>query len=316
VRVHRTGDGGGVCRERALNWWQAAILGLVEGITEYLPISSTGHLVIASGLLGLQDTDDAALRESVKAFEIVIQGGAILAVLGLYWPRFVQMLRGLLGQDPAGRRLLINLVIAVVPFLLVAKLANEWVKAHLMDTGPVTAALIVGGIYMIAVERWYRRRDDARPAEGDGAWGGIETITPFKALFIGVLQCVALIPGTSRSMMTITGGIFVGVRPAAAAEFSFLMGLPTLGAASAYSLYKNLSEAKPMADGRSSDMFTQLGAVPIVVGMLVAAVSAALAVKWLVAFLNRHGLMAFGWYRIVLGVCLLGLALGGVIKVG
>lgn len=300
-----------------MNWWQAAILGLVEGITEYLPISSTGHLVIASGLLGLQDVDDAARREAVKSFEIVIQGGAILAVIGLYWPRFLQMTLGILGRDPAGRRLLINLLIAFVPFMVVAKLAHEWVKTHLMHTGPVAAALVVGGIYMIVFEAWISRRDAARQERGEVVErGGLESLTPAKAALIGLMQCVALIPGTSRSMMTITGGILGGLRPAAAAEFSFLLGLPTLTAATAYSLYKNLAEAKPTADGTSGDMFTQLGAGPIAVGMLVAAVSAAVAVKWLVAFLNTHGLTAFGWYRIVLGVCLLGLALGGIITVG
>jgi undecaprenyl-diphosphatase len=299
-----------------LNWWQALVMGLVEGITEYLPISSTGHLVIASGLLGLQDGADPVKLEAVKAFEIVIQGGAILAVLGLYWARFVQMLKGVLGRDGEGLRLLINLVIAIVPFMVVAKLAHEWVEANLMRVWPVTLALVVGGVYMIAVERWMRSRTNWTTSAAEHVGGGLETLTPVKAAFIGVLQCLALIPGTSRSMMTITGGIFVGLRPAAAAEFSFLMGLPTLSAAAVYSLYKNLSHATALPDGRSSDMFTQLGWGPIVLGMLVAAVSAAVAVKWLVAFLTRHGLTAFGWYRIVLGVCLLGLAMGGVIAVG
>lgn len=299
-----------------MNWWQAAVLGLVEGITEYLPVSSTGHLVIASGLMGLQDNANVAVRDAMKAFEIVIQGGAILAVLGLYWSRFVQMLRGLLGKDPEGRRLLINIAIAFVPFAIIAKLTHKWLEAHLMSTGPVTASLIVGGVYMIAVEWWYEKR---RAALGEaGAWGGAEinAITPFQAAFLGLLQCFALFPGTSRSMMTITGGMFIGLRPAAAAEFSFLLGLPTLGAATAYSLYKNVTEAKAAPDGHAGDMFTQLGVVPIVIGVLVAAASAAVAVKWLVAFLNRHGLTAFGWYRIVLGICLLGLVLGGVITVG
>jgi undecaprenyl-diphosphatase len=169
---------------------------------------------------------------------------------------------------------------------------------------------------MIVFERWHARRLASHPAPD--AWGtrGIESITPWQALMMGALQCFALIPGTSRSMMTITGGMFVGLRPAAAAEFSFLLGLPTLGAATMYSLYKSFSAAEAGADGSRGDMIGQLGIGPILIGMVVAAVSAALAVKWLVAFLNRHGLTAFGWYRIVLGVCLLGLALGGIIKVG
>lgn len=299
-----------------MNWWQALILGVVEGVTEYLPISSTGHLIIASGVMGLDGDGHGAKREALKAFEIVIQGGAILAVLGLYWPRVVQMLRGVVGRDPMGLRLAINLAIAFTPFALVAKLTNEWLKAHLMNTGVVTAALVVGGIYMIAVEWWYEKRL-ARVRDGE-EWGGrdIEAITPLQAVFMGLLQCLALIPGTSRSMMVITGGMFVGLRPGAAAEFSFLLGVPTLGAATVYSLYKNLAESGTDGDGKATDMFTQLGAAPIGIGLVVAAVSAAIAVKWLVGFLNRHGLTAFGWYRIVVGICLLGLALGGVISVG
>lgn len=298
-----------------MNWWQAVILGLVEGITEYLPISSTGHLVIASGLLGLQSHESVSMRDAVKSFEIVVQGGAILAVVGLYWPRCMQMLRGVMGRDREGLRLLINLVIAFLPFAVLAKLSSTWLKAHLMHTGPVTAALVIGGVYMIGFERWYKRRVTSLP-EGT-AWGtrGVESVTPIQAAMLGVLQCFALIPGTSRSMMTITGGMLAGLRPAAAAEFSFLLGLPTLGAATLYSVYKNVSEAEIGPDGRSTDMFTQLGVVPIAIGMVVAAVSAAVAVKWLVGFLNRNGLTAFGWYRIVLGICLLGLAMGGVITV-
>lgn len=280
--------------------WQAVILGLVEGITEYLPVSSTGHLIIASALMGL---DRPEVKDAVDAFDIVIQGGAILAVLGLYWARVAQMLRGLVGRDPGGLRLLINLGIAFVPSAALGLALSDAIKAHLFYVGPVAAALALGGVYMILLERWRERRAET-VEEGDD----ITAVTPLQALLIGVMQCAALIPGTSRSMMTITGGYVVGLRPARAAEFSFLLGLPTLGAATLYSLYRNVRDASASGTG---NLFQELGVAPAVIGLVVAAVSAAAAVKWLVGFLGRHGLAPFGWYRFaVAGVMLALWALG------
>jgi undecaprenyl-diphosphatase len=285
--------------------WHAIVLGLVEGITEYLPVSSTGHLIIAADLLRLGKTPEE--KAAVDAFNIVVQGGAILAVLGLYFPRFVRMLKGLVGQDAVGLRMLINLVIAFMPAAVIGVLAKKVIEEHLFKLYPVVAALIVGGVYMIVVERWRKGR---RAGGGDGK--GVEEMTPLDALKIGALQVLAMWPGTSRSMMTITGGYLVGLRPAAAAEFSFLLGMPTLLAATGYSLYKNISETKK-AGGQN--LFEVLGWTPVLIGMAVAAVSAALAVKWLVGFLNRHGLVPFGIYRIVAGVVLLALALGELVTV-
>lgn len=280
--------------------WQAVILGLVEGITEYLPVSSTGHLIIASALMGL---DRPEVKDAVDAFDIVIQGGAILAVLGLYWARVAQMLRGLVGRDPGGLRLLVNLGIAFVPSAALGLALSDAIKAHLFYVGPVAAALALGGVYMILLERWRERRAET-VEEGDD----ITAVTPLQALLIGVMQCAALIPGTSRSMMTITGGYVVGLRPARAAEFSFLLGLPTLGAATLYSLYRNVRDASASGTG---NLFQELGVAPAVIGLVVAAVSAAAAVKWLVGFLGRHGLAPFGWYRFaVAGVMLALWALG------
>jgi undecaprenyl-diphosphatase len=277
-----------------MNIWQAAILGLVEGITEYLPVSSTGHLIIASALMGLDRPEQT--KRAVDAFSIVIQGGAILAVLGLYRPRVMQMIRGLLGRDPMGLRLFRNLVIAFIPAAIVGLLVDDWIEAHLFHTGPVLAALALGGGLMIFIGRWQRsffRTADQTDAADARAFVDIEHLTWRRALLVGLLQCVAMWPGTSRSMMTIVGGMFAGMRPRHAAEFSFLLGLPTLSAACAYSAMKNLTADEP-------SMIQALGMGPIVVGFVAATISAALAITWLVGFLNRHGLSLFGWYRLAL----------------
>jgi undecaprenyl-diphosphatase len=198
-----------------LEWWQAVILGVVEGVTEYLPISSTGHLILVAALMGL---DHAGTKGSIDAFNIVIQGGAILAVAGLYRSRIAGMLRGLAGRDPAGRRLLVNLFVAFVPAAVVGLALADWIESRLFYPGPVMGALAAGGVYMMAIDRW--AKDSARAgAAGPGApaheppAGDITALTPARALVIGLMQCVALWPGTSRSMMTITGGVVVGLRP-------------------------------------------------------------------------------------------------------
>ena len=214
-----------------MTWWEATVLGLVEGVTEYLPISSTGHLILVSSLLGL---DDPARRASVDAFNIVIQGGAILAVLGLYRARVGQMLRGLFGADTDGRRLLGNLLLAFLPAALLGPVLDDWIETHLFHAVPVLAALFLGGVWMI----WLGRRG----ADGEVSLA-IDRLAPRQALAIGLFQCVAMWPGTSRSMMTIVGGTLLGMRPREAAEFSFLLGLPTLGSACAFKLAKNLLHA-------------------------------------------------------------------------
>lgn len=269
-----------------MNPLHAIILGLVEGITEYLPVSSTGHLIIAASLLGLDHPPE--VKRNVDAFDIVIQGGAILAVLGLYWPRVVQMLRGLVGRDPAGLRLAVNILIAFIPAAALGLKLHDRIEEKLFHPVPVLAALALGGILMIVIGRWQK-----------SALGGstnetrIEDLTWKQALIIGMLQCFSLWPGTSRSMMSIVGGMSVGLRPKQAAEFSFLLGLPTLGGACAYSLLKNLK-------GPGPDMFHTLGLTPITLGLIVATISAAAAVRFLVGFLNKHGLAVFGWYRLAL----------------
>ncbi len=289
--------------------WQAAILGLVEGITEYLPVSSTGHLILAASLMGL---DDPALKPAVDAFNIVIQGGAILAVLGLYRVRVLQMIRGVAGLvklgsgDAVGLRLAINLAVAFLPAAIIGVMLDELISHYLFHTGPVLAALALGGVYMILLDRWRVKRDAATPPPDTD---GLVSLTPAKALLIGLFQCVAMWPGTSRSMMTITAGVIVGLKPKDAAEFSFLLGLPTLGGACVYKLTRNLS------DTSRPNMFEVFGWMPILVGIIVATVAAAVAVKWLVAFLTHHGLAPFGWYRLALCAVLGGLVLAGVVQI-
>ncbi|MEL6795372.1 MAG: undecaprenyl-diphosphate phosphatase [Planctomycetota bacterium] len=295
-----------------MEWWQAAILGLVEGITEYLPVSSTGHLIIASALMGL---DEPEIKSSVDAFNIVIQGGAILAVLGLYRDRVFQMLRGLVGKSPAGRRLLINLVVAFIPAAVLGLMLDDLIESYLFTTVPVIAALALGGVYMIVLDRWKLRghRKNPEPDTENIETDSLAAMTVKQALFIGFMQCLAMWPGTSRSMMTITAGVIVGLRPKQAAEFSFLLGLPTLGGACVYKLAKNIIESE--RDG-VPNLFEVFGVASFAAGLIVATVSAAFAVKWLVGFLNKHGLEAFGWYRIGLAIALGSLIATGVVSLG
>ncbi len=264
-----------------MNVLEAIILGIVEGVTEYLPVSSTGHLILAEALLELPREGD---RAAMDAFIIVVQGGAILAVLGLYRKRVASMVAGLLGGDRGGRRLAARLLVAFAPAAVLGPLLGDAIEARLFHPGPVIAALAGGGVLMIAIGPWQRRLE--RGLE-------IEDLTWRSALFIGALQCAAMWPGTSRSMVTIVAGLVVGLRGRAAAEFSFLLALPTLGGAAAWRLAQSLA-----SDEQS--MITAFGWLPLLAGLAAAAISAALAVKWLVAWMTRHNLAVFGWYRLAL----------------
>jgi undecaprenyl-diphosphatase len=281
--------------------WQAIVLGIVEGITEYLPVSSTGHLILASGLMGLNDTPEG--RQAANAFNIVIQGGAILAVLGLYRERVWQMLKGLVGKDRDGLRLAVNIFVAFLPAAVLGLRFNDLIEQHLFTASVVLTMLAIGGVYMIALDKAV-----IAPRRKEQAGNTLDELRPTRALVIGLLQCVAMVPGTSRSMMTITGGVLVGLKPKDAAEFSFLLGLPTLGGACVLTLFKDLTR-----DDGTPTMIETIGWPALVVGILVSMVSAMLAVKWLVGFLNRHGLALFGWYRIALAGVLLVATLAGVI---
>lgn len=272
--------------ESILTSLDALILGLVEGITEYLPISSTGHLVLASELLGLRD---AATRSSeqlaaIQAFEIVIQGGAILAVLYLYKDQVLRIFAGLFGRSVEGQRLARNIAIATAPALSLGYLLKDIIGTYLQFSGPVLIALVLGGVAMIVFDRREQKR-----GRSEGPQLELHELSPRQALRIGLLQCLALWPGTSRSMVTILGGKWVGLSGPRAAEFSFLVGLPTLFAATAY---KGLKDHQLLLD--------HVGASAMVIGLLTSTISAVFAVKWLVAFLNRRGLAPFGWYRLIL----------------
>ena len=287
-----------------LELWHAAALGLVEGVTEYLPVSSTGHLILTVELLGIGRRVD---KGAIDAFSVVIQGGAILAVVGLYLPRFVSMARGVIGRDPSGLRLLGRLAVAFVPATGLAFVLRGVIKEHLFHAWPVIAALMLGGVVMIVLDRAL-----IRARRGAQAGKTIDQMSLRDAMVIGLCQIAALWPGTSRSMSTIIGGVVAGLRPAAAAEFSFLLGVPVLLAATGYELLK---EFKGAAEGQPSRILS-LGAGPVALGLVVATLSAVVAVRWLVGFLNRRGLALFGVYRLVLGGVLLGLVSAGLVRVG
>jgi len=269
----------------------AIVLGLVEGITEFLPVSSTGHLILTAWLLGLGDS--AEEKAAVDAFNVVIQGGAILAVAGLYWPRVRGMLLGLAGRDVRGLSLFLKLVVAFLPAGLLGPLLDDAIEARLFRPGPVISALALGGILLIALKPWQDRilRDER---QGHARRRGIDDLSFLDCLLIGILQCVAMWPGTSRSMMTIVGGLLVGLSPVAAAEFSFLLGLPTLGGACVYKLLKEYR------DHGTGTIEVLGGALPVTIGILTAMVAAAIAVKWLVGFLGKNSMALFGWWRIAL----------------
>ena len=288
--------------------WQAFILGVIEGITEYLPISSTGHLLVAQHLMGI-GTATATEKAAADTFAICIQGGAILAVLGIYMKRVLQMLRGVLGKDPEGLKLAIMLLAGFLPAAVIGLIFNDKIEEKLFGMWPVIIAWVVGGV-MILATAWWRKRN---PAAGSGK--ELLEMTWKMALLIGLLQCVAMWPGTSRSLMTIVGGLLVGLSIRAAVEYSFLLGVLTLTAATAKkALWKvdGLDASYHVWFGGTKLMWDTYGALPLAIGIVAAAASAALAVKWLVSYLQSHGLSVFGWYRIALGVVIGGLVAAGV----
>jgi undecaprenyl-diphosphatase len=265
--------------------FQALILGLVEGLTEYLPVSSTGHLLLAQRLMGIKSSTAS------DAFAICIQAGAILAVLGLYRGRVGQMTLGLLGRDATGRRLLFNLVAAFVPAAVLGLLLEKPIKKYLFGGDewglwPVVAAWLVGGLAILAVS-FARRRRGASPSTGFA----LDDLTMRMALIVGVAQCLAMWPGVSRSLITIVGGVLVGLSLPAAVELSFLLGVITLTAATAYDTLKH-----------GPEMLATYGAVPLLIGFGAAWLSAVLAVQWMVGYLKSHGMEIFGWYRVLLAI--------------
>ena len=254
---------------------QAAVLGAVEGLTEFLPVSSTGHLILASSLLGLHG-------QAIKTFEVVIQAGALGAVIGLYRARVASLWRGCLGQDPMGRRLLVNLLISFVPAAVAGVLLHGLIKERLFSVWPVVTALALGGMLMIGIDRWLGCRSDR-------AVKTLDALTPADALVIGVAQCLSLWPGTSRAMVTMVAALCLGLPAVAAAEYSFLLALPTLGAATLFEAASGGSAFLQDASGLS-----------IVCGFVTAGIVAALAIRTFIRYLTHRGLAPFGWYRVIL----------------
>jgi undecaprenyl-diphosphatase len=273
-----------------MTWWQALLLGIVEGVTEYLPVSSTGHLILTAWLLGF--ADDPERWAAAFTFTIVIQSGAIAAVLFLYRARFRQMTAGLAGRDPEGRRLAFHLLVAVLPAAILGPLLADFVETRLNGPWPVVAALFAGAWLMIAVSFWQRKRG--------GGGRGLEDLDWRLALLIGLGQCVAMWPGTSRSMMTIVVALAAGFTATAAAEFSFLLGLLTLSGATLYKLVHG-----------GDAMLEHFGLGAFLIGFAAATVSAGLAVRWFVAFLNSRGLAPFAGYRLALSLILAAVLWGG-----
>ncbi|MHB1138714.1 MAG: undecaprenyl-diphosphate phosphatase [Microthrixaceae bacterium] len=284
--------------ETAMTWWKAAILGLVEGLTEYLPISSTGHLLVASDLLGL-GTSEADVA-AANTYAIAIQFGAILAVAGLFWQRFRDMLLGLIGRSEEGRHLLIVLVVAFAPAAVLGFLFDDMIEDVLFSPWPIVVAWFVGGLLILGLERAGKIPHRDEPT-ADGR-DPLLAITVRQAAIIGLVQCIAMWPGTSRSLMAILGALLVGVTMRAAVEFSFLLGFVTLTAASGYSL---LSDGGALVD--------QFGLLNPFIGLVFAFVSAVIAIKWMVAYLQQHSLAIFGWYRIVASGLTAGLVISGAI---
>ncbi len=255
-----------------MSFFQAIILAIIEGLTEFLPVSSTGHMILASSLMKVQD------KEFTETFEIVIQLGAILAVLLLYIKRFFVSIN-----------IYLKLFVAFLPTGVVGFLAYKMIKQYLFNPFTVSISLIIGGVVLILLDKWSE--------EKQSEYKNVEDISYKGAIKIGLIQCVSMIPGVSRAAATIFGGIFSGFDRKQAAEFSFLLAIPTMFAASGYDLLKSHENI------HSDD------AMILLTGALVAFVVAIIAVKAFVAFLTKYGFKHFGYYRIVLGVLFLAYAM-------
>ncbi len=276
-----------------MTFWQAFVLGAVEGFTEYLPVSSTGHLILTQRAMGIGQTEET--KQAADAYSISIQAGAILAVLTLYFPYMRRMLNGLLGRDPGGLRLAINIGVAFLPAAVIGLLFHEQIKAYLFNLWAIVFSWFVGGIVIL----WMARSPKGQP---DRPGLSVEDLTWKHALFIGFMQCIAMWPGTSRSLVTIIGGLLVGMNLTSAVIFSFLLGVITLTAATAYDTLQH-----------GELMMEVFGIGNILIGFIVATIAAIISVKWFLGYLKRHGLALFGYYRIGLAVVVASLILAGIL---
>ncbi|MGQ0711611.1 MAG: undecaprenyl-diphosphate phosphatase [Rhodoferax sp.] len=267
---------------------KAALMGIVEGLTEFLPISSTGHLILAGALLGFDD-------ERAKVFDIAIQTGAIFAVILVYWQKIRDTVVALPSQRQA-QVFALNVLIAFVPAVVLGLLFGKAIKAHLFTPVVVASTFIIGGFIIL----WAEARHKAQP--GLARITDVDQMTPLDALKVGLVQCLAMVPGTSRSGATIIGGMFLGLSRKAATDFSFYLAIPTLIGAGVYSLYKE----RALLSWADAPMFA--------VGLVVSFLSAWVCVRWLLRFIASHSFNGFAWYRIAFGLVVLGTAWTGAVQ--
>jgi undecaprenyl-diphosphatase len=265
-----------------LLFMKAALMGIVEGLTEFLPISSTGHLILADSLL---DFARSAGAEKAKVFEIAIQTGAIFAVILVYMQRIKDTLTGL-GSDPKAQRFALNVIVGFLPAVVFGLLLGKVIKAHLFNATVVASTFIVGGFIILIAERVAARNPVQRVVT-------VDDMSLMDALKVGFIQCLALVPGTSRSGATIIGGMLMGISRKAATDFSFFLGIPTLIGAGVYSLYKERAHLS-------------LNDLPLFsVGLVFAFLSAWVCVRWLIRYVSSHNFKPFAWYRIAFGILIL-----------
>jgi undecaprenyl-diphosphatase len=269
---------------------KAAAMGVVEGLTEFLPISSTGHLILAGALLGMDD-------DKAKVFDIAIQTGAIFAVIIVYWQKIASTVLALPTQHEA-RRFAVNVLIAFLPAVVLGLLFGKFIKAHLFTPTVVASTFILGGFIILWAEGWGRAKpegedmQDAHPND-HARIVNVESMSPLDALKVGLVQCLAMIPGTSRSGATIIGGMLLGLSRKAATDFSFYLAIPTLIGAGAYSLYKE----RALLSLADAPMFA--------VGLAFSFISAWICVRWLLRYIATHSFVPFAWYRIAFGLVVL-----------
>ena len=266
---------------------KAAIMGVVEGLTEFLPISSTGHLILAGALLGFDD-------DKAKVFDIAIQTGAIFAVILVYWQKIRDTVLAL-PTDRQAQRFALNVLIAFLPAVILGLLFGKAIKAHLFTPVVVASTFIIGGFVIL----WAERRQQKNPTLA--RIQEVEQMTPLDALKVGLAQCLAMVPGTSRSGATIIGGMLLGLSRKAATDFSFYLAIPTLIGAGVYSLYKERA-------------LLSVADVPLfAVGLVVSFLSAWLCIRWLLRYIATHSFAGFAYYRIVFGVVVLATAWTGTV---
>ena len=266
---------------------KAAIMGIVEGLTEFLPISSTGHLILAGALLGFDD-------DKAKVFDIAIQTGAIFAVILVYWQKIRDTVVSL-PNDKQAQQFALNVLVAFLPAVVLGLLFGKAIKAHLFTPVVVASTFIIGGFIIL----WAEKRQQRNPATA--RIHAVEEMTSMDALKVGLVQCLAMIPGTSRSGSTIIGGMLMGLSRKAATDFSFYLAIPTLIGAGVYSLYKERALLS-MAD---LPMFG--------VGLLFSFISAWLCIRWLLRYIATHSFVVFAWYRIAFGIVVLATAWSGLV---